>query len=87
MPSTRRKRAFDEANGGDSAETPTKGPTKNTKDVPKEPSMLQNMRNMWHFANLYQWILLFGTAIKLDNDFDIEVRNSGDAGGAHLLSD
>jgi hypothetical protein len=78
MPSTRRKRAFDEANL-ENAETPTKAPAKAPKvaATPKEPSLLDSIRNMWQFANLYQWILLFGAAIKLDNDFDIEVRLSG----------
>lgn len=74
MPSTRRKRAYDETNL-ENAETPTKAPAKAPKvaTTPKEPSLLDSIRNMWQFANLYQWILLFGAAIKLDNDFDIEV--------------
>jgi hypothetical protein len=38
-----------------------------------EPSMLDQIRGMWQFANLYQWIMLFGKAIKMDDDFDIEV--------------
>ncbi|KAL2137076.1 hypothetical protein VTI74DRAFT_9682 [Chaetomium olivicolor] len=40
--------------------------------APKEPSMLQRIRNMWQFANLYQFILLFGRALKLDDNLDIE---------------
>ena len=43
-------------------------------EVPQEPSTLQRLRNMWQFANLMQYINLFGDAIKLDKDFDIEVR-------------
>jgi hypothetical protein len=35
--------------------------------------MLERIRGMWQFANLYQWIMLFGKAIKMDDDFDIEV--------------
>jgi hypothetical protein len=42
-------------------------------DPPKPPSMLQRIRNMWQFANLFQFILLFGKALKLDDNLDIEV--------------
>ncbi|KAK4224623.1 reticulocyte-binding protein 2 a [Podospora fimiseda] len=38
---------------------------------PKPPSMLQRIRNMWQFANLYQFIMLFGKALKLDDNIDI----------------
>lgn len=37
------------------------------------PSTLQTLRNMWQFANLAQYISLFGDAVKIDKDFDIEV--------------
>jgi len=40
----------------------------------EEPSTLRKLRNMWQFANLVQYISLFGDAIKIDKDFDIEVR-------------
>lgn len=40
----------------------------------EEPSMLHRLRNMWQFANLAQYISLFGDAIKIDKDFDIEVH-------------
>ena len=40
----------------------------------QEPSMLHRLRNMWQFANLAQYIDLFGDAINFDKDFDIEVR-------------
>jgi hypothetical protein len=47
------------------------------RDTPRktvtEPSMLDGIRGMWQFANLYQWIMLFGKAIRMDDDFDIEV--------------
>lgn len=36
--------------------------------------MLHRIRNMWQFANLFQFILLFGQALKLDDNLDIEVR-------------
>lgn len=38
------------------------------------PSTLQKLRNMWQFANLAQYIAIFGDAVKIDKDFDIEVR-------------
>ncbi|KAH8727533.1 hypothetical protein GQ44DRAFT_770104 [Phaeosphaeriaceae sp. PMI808] len=41
-------------------------------EVVEEPSTLQKLRNMWQFANLAQYISLFGDAIKIDRDFDIE---------------
>jgi hypothetical protein len=40
----------------------------------QEPSTLQKLRNMWQFANLAQYISLFGDAVKIDKDFDIEVH-------------
>lgn len=42
----------------------------------QEPSTLQKLRNMWQFANLAQYISMFGEAVKIDRDFDIEVRPS-----------
>ena len=42
---------------------------------PAQPSMLHRIRNMWQFANLFQFILLFGHALKLDDNLDIEVRH------------
>jgi hypothetical protein len=42
----------------------------------EEPSTLQKLRNMWQFANLAQYLSLFGDAIKIDRDFDIEVRSA-----------
>jgi hypothetical protein len=38
-----------------------------------EPSLLHKIRNMWQFANLAQYIFLFGDAVKIDNELDIEV--------------
>ena len=40
----------------------------------QESSTLQKLRNMWQFANLAQYINIFGDAVKIDKDFDIEVR-------------
>ena len=39
-----------------------------------ERSMIERIRNMWEFANLAQWIYIFGKAVKIDEDLDIEVR-------------
>lgn len=30
---------------------------------------------MWQFANLCQWIYLFGKVVRIPDDVDIEVRN------------
>ena len=40
----------------------------------EEPSTLQKLRSMWQFANLAQYISLFGDAVKIEKDFDIEVH-------------
>jgi hypothetical protein len=29
---------------------------------------------MWEFASVMQYIFMFGKAVKIDEDFDIEVR-------------
>lgn len=38
-------------------------------------TLLSRIRNMWQFANLCQWIYLFGKAVRIPEDVDIEVRN------------
>ena len=43
-------------------------------EPPKEPSLLEKLRNMWEFACLNQYIFTFGDAVKIDRDFDIEVH-------------
>ena len=40
---------------------------------PQDEGMLTKLRNMWEFANLMQYIFIFGKAVKIDEDFDIEV--------------
>jgi len=35
--------------------------------------MLDRIRNMWEFANLAQWIFIFGKAVKIDENIDVEV--------------
>jgi hypothetical protein len=54
-----RKRSHTEANG-------------EAKLSVAEPSLLQRIRNMWQFANLCQWIFLFGSIVKVDDNFDVE---------------
>ncbi|KUJ20385.1 uncharacterized protein LY89DRAFT_552514, partial [Mollisia scopiformis] len=41
-------------------------------EPPKEKTLLEKIRNLWEFSNLYQWIYTFGGAVKLDEKFDIE---------------
>ncbi len=42
--------------------------------VPREPSVLERLRNMWQFANLMQFLFIFGKAVRIDcEDFGIEV--------------
>ena len=42
-------------------------------DAPADASLLQRIRNTWQFANLFQWIYLFGKVVKIDESIDIEV--------------
>jgi hypothetical protein len=39
----------------------------------KERSLVDRIRDMWQFANLGQWLFLFGQTVKLDDKIDIEV--------------
>ncbi|CAF9910533.1 MAG: hypothetical protein HETSPECPRED_010091 [Heterodermia speciosa] len=39
---------------------------------PQDDNMLVRLRNMWEFSNLMQYIFIFGKAVKIDEDFDIE---------------
>lgn len=41
-----------------------------------ELSLLQRIRNTWEFSNLMQFIFTFGKAVKIDEEFNIEVRTS-----------
>ena len=45
-------------------------------EPPTEQSLLERIRNMWEFANLAQWIFIFGRAVKIDENIDVEVRLS-----------
>ncbi len=46
------------------------------KPVKEPPTTLELIRNMWEFANLAQWIFIFGRAVNIDEHMDIEVRIS-----------
>ncbi|KAI1057901.1 hypothetical protein LB506_000015 [Fusarium annulatum] len=41
-------------------------------DGEKENSLQHRIRNMWQFANLCQWIYIFGKAAKIDEAIDVE---------------
>jgi hypothetical protein len=45
-------------------------------DPQEERPMIERIRNMWEFANLAQWIYIFGKAVKIDEDLDIEVERA-----------
>lgn len=42
--------------------------------APEDAETLAKLRNMWEFASLMQYIFLFGHAVKIEEDFDIEVQ-------------
>ena len=46
-----------------------------TLDVeqPEDDGTLTRLRNMWEFANLMQYINIFGAVVKIDSDLEIEV--------------
>ena len=44
-----------------------------SSEPPKEMGLLDRLRNMWQFANLMQYIFIFGRAVKIDEDFTIDV--------------
>lgn len=44
------------------------------RQSPQDETMLTKLRNMWEFSNLMQYIFIFGRAVKIDEDFDIEVH-------------
>lgn len=57
-----RKRSYQEADS-----TPA--------ERPKEDSLVHRLRNSFYFANLYQWICIFGKVVKIDDNLDIAVRS------------
>lgn len=44
-------------------------------ESPKEMGLLDRLRNMWQFANLMQYIFIFGRAVKIDEDFTIDASS------------
>lgn len=44
--------------------------------TPEDMERLTELRSMWEFASLMQFIFLFGHVVKIDDDFDIEVPKS-----------
>lgn len=44
-----------------------------TEQPREEPGLLTQLRNSWEFANLMQYIAIFGKPMKIDEDFGIEV--------------
>ena len=44
-----------------------------TTESTTEPSILTRLRDMWEFSNLMQYIFIFGKAVKIDDEFTIEV--------------
>lgn len=45
---------------------------------------LHRIRNMWHFANLIQWIYTFGKAARIDESLDVEVSLYPDTFFTHV---
>lgn len=41
-----------------------------------EPIMLDRLRNTWEFANIMQYIFIFGRVVKIDEDLTIEVLSA-----------
>lgn len=44
------------------------------EEVSDEPTLLHRLRSTWEFASLMQYIYIFGKAVKIDDDIDVEVR-------------
>ena len=56
------------------AEAEAAEPSPAQDQAPQPPSLLIQIRNNWQFANLVQYIYLFGDALKIDKELDVEVR-------------
>jgi len=44
-------------------------------EQPRDDPVINGLRNMWQFASLMQYLQFFGSAVKVDDDLDIEVSN------------
>lgn len=84
-----RRRNYSEAEAAPAQQQPaeTKKKAKDGKEDKgkEEPGLLHRLRNCWEFANLMQYISMFGKVMKIDEDFGIEV-SSVSALGARDLS-
>ncbi|KAI9367940.1 hypothetical protein BJX61DRAFT_526226 [Aspergillus egyptiacus] len=47
-------------------------PSEQPEQPQEQPSLLTRLRNCWEFANLMQYIAIFGKLMKIDEDFGIE---------------
>ncbi|POS87604.1 hypothetical protein EPUL_000936 [Erysiphe pulchra] len=47
-----------------------------SSEFPTETEILRQLRNMWEFANLTQWICIFGRAVKISDELDTEYIES-----------
>ncbi|EOD48684.1 putative phd finger domain-containing protein [Neofusicoccum parvum UCRNP2] len=43
---------------------------------PQEPTKLEKLRNTWEFASLTQYIYIFGSVVKIDEDIDVDELES-----------
>ncbi|KAI9722781.1 MAG: hypothetical protein M1828_004477 [Chrysothrix sp. TS-e1954] len=60
-PRTSRKRAIVEVEEQDNSQ------------ISNNDDLLRRIRNTWQFANLMQYIQIFGSALKIDNELDVEM--------------
>ncbi|KAK5692277.1 hypothetical protein LTS12_028725, partial [Elasticomyces elasticus] len=68
-----RRRNYSEADAAPAQQQPTKKEEKEEeKEGEGEPGLLHRLRNCWEFANLMQYISMFGKVMKIDEDFGIE---------------
>ena len=68
-----RKRGRDEMESSEPAPAP-------------ERSLLEKIRSTWEFANIMQYIFIFGKAVKIDEDLTIEVRSPARISALYLVS-
>ncbi|KAI2635173.1 hypothetical protein GGS21DRAFT_97280 [Xylaria nigripes] len=47
-------------------------PDADSQQSPLEDGLLRRIRNSWQFANLFQWIFLFGPVVKINDELDMD---------------
>ncbi|KKA30521.1 hypothetical protein TD95_003375 [Thielaviopsis punctulata] len=52
---------------------PAKAVKPTVSKPPEAPEAVKKLRNNWRFANLCQWIYLFGRAVKIPDEIDVDV--------------